>query len=580
MQSRSGFTIVEVTIVTVIIAILATISVVAYTSVQRDARDNTRKGNTTVIAEGLETYYTKNGEYPSVRSIVNNYAENTGTAVAAKLGVQSDILKMPKMPGSASNALFSAAQPTNDYVSYIGASAVNITNCQTVITGGCDEFTLKYYEESGPLVTVESRHKGRPDSGGSAPEAAAKPSIVVGLSGANVLATATASACETASLTPKFSFHYRVNGGAWTAYSDWSSSNTFSIPGMQATHYDFQAATRCDNGPVAGESSPESDIASFDFPIGAPAAPSVSVSTATANAVATIAPVTCPAGTTAQYVLRSRTNDGSWSAYSAWSTTLSGSQTAAQGVKYGYQAQARCINGTMNGTAATGSEGTAVKAINTPTTPAISASTSGSTTTWNWTGVTCPAGTSAQYMYRYLADWGYTSDWYGPQAIGSLDWDTTSQGYQYTSQIQAGCYNSYTQSGFGAVSGASYIRPVAAPGATQWSAWKSGARTVYMQATASCGDGMYLYTKFREWSGDIKFTSGPRTGFTGWWSTDGSFRVEGYTDPFVGGIANNYDIPAASRYRSLANQKCVNYSTGRESAASDRTSPIWTFGSL
>ena len=161
MKSKSGFTIVEVLITVLVIGILASITVVAYTKVQQDSRDSIRRGNATVIAESFEKYYGKNGEYPSVRSVVNNYTDNTGSVVASKLGINTSALTMPRMPSGATNALRSSATPTDDYISYIAASEVNDSACQTALTGGCDEFTLKYAEESGAIVTIESRHKGR-----------------------------------------------------------------------------------------------------------------------------------------------------------------------------------------------------------------------------------------------------------------------------------------------------------------------------------------------------------------------------------------------------------------------------------
>lgn len=163
MNRKSGFTIIEVTTTVVVMAILISITVVAYNKIQQDARDGTRRGNVTIIAEALEGYYAKNGEYPSVRSLANNYAGNTGTVVAAKLGIDANALKMPKMPAGATNGILSAATPANNYVVYIAASISNNANCQSVITAGCDEYTLKYIQESGgATITVESRRKGAP----------------------------------------------------------------------------------------------------------------------------------------------------------------------------------------------------------------------------------------------------------------------------------------------------------------------------------------------------------------------------------------------------------------------------------
>lgn len=60
----SGFTIVELLIVIVVIAILAAISVVAYTGVQARARDSQRVQDIKAITTALEMYYLDNGGYP------------------------------------------------------------------------------------------------------------------------------------------------------------------------------------------------------------------------------------------------------------------------------------------------------------------------------------------------------------------------------------------------------------------------------------------------------------------------------------------------------------------------------------
>jgi type II secretion system protein G len=59
-----GFTIVELLIVIVVIAILATISVVAYNGVQQRARDTIRLTDIKNMAKAVGLYYADNGNYP------------------------------------------------------------------------------------------------------------------------------------------------------------------------------------------------------------------------------------------------------------------------------------------------------------------------------------------------------------------------------------------------------------------------------------------------------------------------------------------------------------------------------------
>lgn len=60
-KSKSGFTLVELIIVMVIIAILATITAVGYNGVQAKARDTDRKNDLTDIAEAIQLYRQKYG---------------------------------------------------------------------------------------------------------------------------------------------------------------------------------------------------------------------------------------------------------------------------------------------------------------------------------------------------------------------------------------------------------------------------------------------------------------------------------------------------------------------------------------
>lgn len=61
--SRSGFTVVELLIVIVVIAILAAITTVTYTGVQNRARDSARKQDIATLVKATQLYYVDNGDY-------------------------------------------------------------------------------------------------------------------------------------------------------------------------------------------------------------------------------------------------------------------------------------------------------------------------------------------------------------------------------------------------------------------------------------------------------------------------------------------------------------------------------------
>ena len=61
---RRGFTIVELLIVIVVIAILAAITIVAYTGIQERARFSAMRSDISNINKAIQLYYADNGSYP------------------------------------------------------------------------------------------------------------------------------------------------------------------------------------------------------------------------------------------------------------------------------------------------------------------------------------------------------------------------------------------------------------------------------------------------------------------------------------------------------------------------------------
>lgn len=64
-RKQEGFTIVELLVVIVVIAILASISVVAYNGIQQRARDSARDSAVRSLRLALEVYKSDNSQYPT-----------------------------------------------------------------------------------------------------------------------------------------------------------------------------------------------------------------------------------------------------------------------------------------------------------------------------------------------------------------------------------------------------------------------------------------------------------------------------------------------------------------------------------
>lgn len=158
-HDKAGFTIVELIIVIVVIAIMVSVVTIGMMMYQAQARDAERDAKTNVIAEALEKYYIDKGEYPSVKSMVNDDSSNTATKVASLINIEESNLKMPQ--SSRTLSIVSPSSTQTNVITYagFGANSSRNTACQSMSTSaGCDRYTLSYVTESGDTVTINSRH--------------------------------------------------------------------------------------------------------------------------------------------------------------------------------------------------------------------------------------------------------------------------------------------------------------------------------------------------------------------------------------------------------------------------------------
>lgn len=86
LQKQKGFTIVELLIVIVVIAILAAISIVAYTGVQENARNTQRAADAKTVADAINAYYAQNSTWPGTGA--TDAADFAGDVESALNGFQ------------------------------------------------------------------------------------------------------------------------------------------------------------------------------------------------------------------------------------------------------------------------------------------------------------------------------------------------------------------------------------------------------------------------------------------------------------------------------------------------------------
>lgn len=456
MTLKRGFTLIEVAVAVAIIGVLATLTLVTFNAQQAKARDSARASKVSIISSALEHYYENNGEYPSVRAMVNSYAGNTGDAVASLLSItEKSVLVMPKASSGTTNSIATTAG-TNDQIAYVAQSTIGNDNCQSSLTGGCDQWTLSYVEEStGNTITTNSVQSNRIFDPNTPLQAPTKPTLTVAQSGTNMVATSSVPSCITGSGTsPRYSFRSQVSGGAWSTWTAWQTGNTYSRgSNTNGVVYGFQVHVRCESSTLMSDTSTDSSTASatyYTIPT-APGTPTLTIGLSGSNILTTItSTATCDYGS-AQYRIDYRTNDGTWTTGS-WGTGLTYTTAASDGVKYGSRATARCVNGTQNTAGTTSSEVTYVDPISTPSAPTQTTAATSSTTAWTWTPSACSAGTSPRYQYQFSywngTSWLPATSWIATSGTTATNAAATSQGIRYGINIDQQCYNSYTTSGW------------------------------------------------------------------------------------------------------------------------------------
>lgn len=153
-KKQSGFTIVELLIVIVIIGILAGLVVTQILGATAKARDTERKTDLDQISNQLEAYYAQKGSYPALAEL-NTSGWRGGNEFSAGDGTKS--FADPSSPSTTSLSATPPAAIGNSY-SYAplsesnGNCATTTTNTGTTInpvpTNPCTKYTLTAYLET------------------------------------------------------------------------------------------------------------------------------------------------------------------------------------------------------------------------------------------------------------------------------------------------------------------------------------------------------------------------------------------------------------------------------------------------
>jgi type II secretory pathway pseudopilin PulG len=561
IKTKSAFTIVELLAVVSIITILSAISIFAFTGAQEDARDSTRQGNAVLLTEALEKYYEKNGEYPSVAALVNTYPANTGDAVASKLSVPAASLKMPGMPSSLTNALSPGPEPVDDTVAYVATSDDNNDQCQNDVNGGCDQYTLKYVKEaSGDTQIIESRRKSRVEMSVEIPQL-----TLSGSTASSINATWTGVGAST------YQLHRSLTSSFTSPVISTHASTSSSATGLSPdTEYFFRVRAIMADGSTSDWSPTESETTGS---LVAPTGLTITAAMSGTNARGTGGGGSCPVGATLERQIRyHRTTTATDGAWQAWTTGSPRDVAASEGYKYTFQAQARCVAGATSSPWAQSGTASTFRPIATPAAPVITATTSSTngTVTWTWT-MTCPTGTTKQYLTRRTSQSGYDSGWsVTPSTTATYTW-SNAEGYSLTIQVQGRCTTTYSTTSWVTSTSSTAVAPIRAPVAPSGFTYYLAPDRYWDQWTwnnPSCGTG--TRPEFR----DNSYLAGAgwywvETGQEGWRYGTGWSPTRRYMANPLYGTSNSPAYPSNSsniKVQHKAYYQCVNTTTGRVSA--------------
>lgn len=136
-NKQSGFTIVELLIVIVVIGILAALVITTFSGVQRRARNTERETDIKAVHGQVEAYYASNGIYPSLADLQSD------TWVQSNLqGLDLGALRAPNQAANTIVGAGSGATGNYEYDATCDGSGAN-----------CSDYTLTANLEGGGTFT-------------------------------------------------------------------------------------------------------------------------------------------------------------------------------------------------------------------------------------------------------------------------------------------------------------------------------------------------------------------------------------------------------------------------------------------
>lgn len=574
-----GFTLIEVTVVITVLAIISAVVVAGYQHVQKTARDGDRDAKASLIADALEDYHAENGEYPGCSQL-------TGLAVNVSnqtlKGLQPEALRAPLDNSPSANSIIcsdlNSIPNDRDVFSYYGD-----TNQECLTGVSCAKWEITYRKESGETGKIKSRY----DSLASLPpQEVAKPTnlnLTASISGSNAVATASGGNCTSeASIQRQIrvSSSPSTSSGSWQA---WESTGQLIVPASQGWKYSFEHRARC-QGSTGSSDWVSGPNASAIRPINKPATPVVTIAPDTSTVWSWNA-TSCPTGTTAYYEtehVRDNNNGTDSFPWGPGTVTTRTVGTSMQGAKYTFNTRTQCKSAhATSDWSAYGSKST-VRPISTPANLTITATgTSSSRVTFKRSTGACPSGTSPVYQRGKSKNGAspYDSGWTNGQDI-EMYYDSSEQGVAFTGYYRHQCSSAHATSGWSAKKSASYTRPVAKPTISKWVFTKVSNRHLTVKPNIVCGTGASPYGDINLYSYNIPWGLGtPRGGKTGWYVDPGYSQLDKPSPvaTFLRSDTTQPPIQSGNGFKGKVNARCKNTTTGLKSGDVLNESARWNY---
>jgi len=147
-NKSKGFTIVELLIVIVIIAILATLVIVTFTGIQAKARDSQRQTDINAVDSHLEAFYAENGYYPTYTDL------STASWVSTNMkGLDAQALVDPSGNGIQTLSATDGVPTNHGYGYFVSGCTANEASSST---NQCTSFTLNASLEGSSTMFTKS----------------------------------------------------------------------------------------------------------------------------------------------------------------------------------------------------------------------------------------------------------------------------------------------------------------------------------------------------------------------------------------------------------------------------------------